>query len=105
MEVSNQKNNKNLELSQNKSENQIRTSELSQSVALAFERTNTLPKNIDGMVKDIIEEFGNLETNQIQLAIKKGSLGHYGKTFGDVSTQEICIWIRKAYPKPFKYVR
>jgi hypothetical protein len=52
-------------------------------------------EGIDGMVKDIAEEFKHLPISRVQKAIRNGSLGMYGKTFGHVSTQEICIWIRK----------
>lgn len=88
-----------MEVSQKQSGNQIRISNISQSIAVAFERTNTSPRDVNGMVKDISEEFSYLDIDQIQLAIRKGSLGHFGKTFGDVSTQEICIWIRKETKK------
>jgi len=68
---------------------------VSNSIAVAFERTNTLPRKIDGMVKDVSEEFQNVDIFHIQKAIRKGSLGFYGKTFGEISTQEICIWVIK----------
>jgi len=62
---------------------------------MAFERTNSTPKNIEGMVTDIAEEFPKAKIDDIVKILKNGGLGHYGKTFGDLSTQEICIWIRK----------
>lgn len=72
-----------------------RMSNISDSVAVAFERTNTLPRQIEGMVQDISDEFKNVDIKHVQKAIKRGSLGFYGKTYGEVSTQEICIWIIK----------
>jgi RNase P/RNase MRP subunit POP5 len=68
---------------------------LTLSVAVAFDRTNTLPRNIEQMVKDVSSEFKNVDIEHVQKAIRRGSLGFYGKTFGEVSTQEICIWIIK----------
>ena len=56
---------------------------------------NTTPRNAEQMVKDISTEFKDLDIQHVQKAIRRGSLGFYGKTFGEVSTQEICIWIIK----------
>jgi hypothetical protein len=70
-------------------------SDLTLSVAVAFERTNTTPRDVEQMVKDISSEFVNVDIQHVQKAIRKGSLGFYGKTYGEVSTQEICIWIIK----------
>lgn len=62
---------------------------------MAFERTNTPPRNADGMIRDINNEFKGIESETIQKAIKSGSLGKYGKTYGELSTQEVCFWIRE----------
>jgi hypothetical protein len=70
-------------------------SNISNSILVAFERTNTLPRSIEGTVNDISTEFKDLDIQHIQKAIRRGSLGFYGKTYGEVSTQEICIWIIK----------
>lgn len=61
------------------------------SVLLAFERTNFTPVNIDSIVKDVLNKYP-IEYEKIIEAIKRGSLGDYGRTF-KMSTQEICIWI------------
>lgn len=91
-------NNKNKNSLENLSQTQeltTRISDLTLSVAVAFDRTNTLPRNIEQMVKDVSSEFKNVDIEHVQKAIRRGSLGFYGKTFGEVSTQEICIWIIK----------
>ena len=46
------------------------------------------------MAKDIVNEFPNVTTDVIRVAMKKGALGHFGKTY-KFSTQEVCIWIRE----------
>lgn len=75
------------------------------SIALAFERTNTPPFDINKLTQDVLEEFKKQDIKIITTAIKKGSLGAFGKTY-KLSTQEVCIWIReylKTYkPKPVK---
>ena len=83
----------NLQKLQTKSEIAIQTSNLSKSIALAFERTNSAPKKIEGIVTDILNCFKDTSMEVMQEAIKRGSLGEYGKTYGDISTQEICYWI------------
>jgi len=50
--------------------------------------------NIDHTINDIISEFGYVSLKQIREALRKGSLGHYGKTY-KLSTQEVCVWIRE----------
>jgi hypothetical protein len=72
---------------------QISNEELKLAIAVAFERTSTEPFNIDNMVKDVINEFGRHQKDDIIKAIRNGGLGLYGKTF-KLSTQEICICIR-----------
>ena len=44
--------------------------------------------------KDISSKFKGVPQEKIFEAIKKGSLGEYGRTYR-LSTQEICIWIRE----------
>jgi len=50
--------------------------------------------NIDLTITDIISEFGYVSLKQIRESLRKGSLGHYGKTY-KLSTQEVCVWIRE----------
>ena len=63
-------------------------------LAVAFERTNTEPYNIEKMSHDITTEFPDLSDDDFKKAIRNGGLGKYGKTY-KLSTQEICIWIRE----------
>jgi hypothetical protein len=72
---------------------QISNQELEMAIAVAFERTATEFYNIQNMVKDVINEFGDVQKDDIIKAIRNGGLGMYGKTY-KLSTQEICIWIR-----------
>jgi hypothetical protein len=46
------------------------------------------------MIHDISTEFKTIELEEIQKAIRNGSLGKYGRTY-KFSTQEVCIWIRE----------
>ena len=85
----------NLQTSRSQLEKTTRTSDIGNSITVAFERTNSTPIGILGMVNDISTEFKNVDIGHIQKAIRRGSLGFYGKTYGEVSTQEICIWIIK----------
>ena len=79
---------------ENQSEKSILTNSLMQSIALVFERTSTDPRNIEGMVKDILKEFPDVTDDEITNSLRNGSLGRYGKTY-KLSTQEICGWIRE----------
>ena len=63
-------------------------------LAVAFDRTNTEPFNVEKMSFDIITEFPELSDEDLKKAIKNGGLGKYGKTY-KLSTQEVCIWIRE----------
>jgi len=63
-------------------------------LAVAFERTNTPPFNLDKLVSDVLTEFPKVTNNEITAALRSGSLGKYGRTF-KLSTQEICYWIRE----------
>lgn len=70
---------------------------IKKSIGLAAERTEKeLPSSVDNTVADILSEFEHLSTEQIQSAIRKGALGYTGQTYGRLSTQTICIWIRAA---------
>lgn len=88
---------KDLANTQQQLENNILTSKIqitTASVALAFERTNLPMFNTDKLVLDVLKEFENTPIKDITKAIKKGSLGHYGRTYR-MSTQEVCLWIRE----------
>lgn len=56
--------------------------------------------DIDQTANDIFEEFRFTTIIQIREALRKGSLGSYGRTY-KLSTQEVCVWIR-AYLKDNK---
>lgn len=64
------------------------------SILLAFERTATKPERIEGLLRDVLNEFDYLPTEQITEAIKKGSLGYFGSCY-KISTLQICLWIRE----------
>lgn len=85
---------KTLTTSQQKSEIQTREFNLKNSLAVAFERTNTQPFNIDKMCLDILIEFPKITNENITAALRSGSLGKYGRTF-KLTTQEVCYWIRE----------
>lgn len=51
-------------------------------------------KNIDNTINDICTEFGFCKLSDIKDAIRKGSLGKYGRSFR-LNTQEVCYWIRE----------
>jgi len=59
---------------------------------LAFERLNIEPFDVTNIIKDVLNEFKDVSENDITQAIKKGSLGYYGKTYR-FSTQEVMLWI------------
>jgi len=85
---------KNLTTLQQKSEIATREFNLKNSLAVAFERTNTSPFNLDKLVSDVLSEFPRVSNEDITLALRSGSLGKYGRTF-KLSTQEVCFWIRE----------
>jgi len=85
---------KNLTTLQQKSEIATREFNLKNSLAIAFERTNTPPFNLDKLVSDVLSEFPRVSNEDITLALRSGSLGKYGRTF-KLSTQEVCFWIRE----------
>lgn len=87
----------NLKHSQNQLGNNTQTYKqdaLKLSITLAIERTNTEVFKIDSLVMDVLDEFKDIDIKTITTAIKKGSLGLYGKTY-KISTQEVCMWIRE----------
>lgn len=51
-------------------------------------------KNIDETANDLVNEFSYVNLKQIREALRKGSLGYYGKTY-KLSTQEVCVWVRE----------
>lgn len=59
-----------------------------------MERTGSTDLIINSTLQDVIKEFPLMTEDRIIEAIKKGSLGAYGKTY-KLTTQEICIWIRE----------
>ena len=77
-----------------KSEQTTQNFEIQKSLILAVERTNTPMFDLTNMLNDINSEFRNTSLEDIQKAIRNGSLGKYGKTYR-FSTQEVCIWIRE----------
>lgn len=79
---------------QQKSEVATRIFNIKDSIAIAFERTATVPYDISCMVNDIESEFPKIPIETIQAAIRKGSLGEFGYTY-KLSTQVVCIWIRE----------
>lgn len=70
--------------------------EIASLIPLAVERTGSeLSKEyMYTMAIDIAKEFRNHDLELIKTALKKGALGHFGSTF-KLTTQEVCIWIRK----------
>ena len=84
----------NLTTSQQQSEITTLQSDINPYLAVAFERTNTEPYNIEKMSFDITNEFSKLKSEDFKKAIRNGGLGKYGKTY-KLSTQEVCIWIRE----------
>lgn len=84
----------NLITSQQSSEITTLQYNISAYLAVAFERTNTEPYNIEKISFDIVTEFPELKDEDFKKAIRSGGLGKYGKTY-KLSTQEVCIWIRE----------
>lgn len=68
--------------------------EIKKSLIMAIERTDLNLTSIDNSANDIFTEFQRTSLSKIREAIRKGSLGEYGSTY-KLTTQEICIWIRK----------
>lgn len=64
------------------------------SIVKAFERTGTDPYDMENMVIDVLTEFDRIEMKIIVRAIKRGSLGEFGRTY-KLTTQEVCYWIHQ----------
>jgi len=86
---------KNLENSPRSSESNSQAFELmlKSAIAVSFERTGTEPYDISNLSIDVYNEFKDINPEWVIEGIRRGSLGHYGKTF-KLTTQEICIWVR-----------
>ncbi len=67
--------------------------EIKKSLIIVMQRLNMDFYNIDLTIRDIIDEFKYLKIQQFREALRKGSLGNYGRTY-KLSTQEVCVWIR-----------
>ena len=83
-----------LVISQMQLENSTRTFAIKNAIVICFERTKTIPFEIESMVQDIDSEFPRLSQTELIDAIRLGSLGKYGRTY-KLCTQEVCIWIRE----------
>lgn len=59
-----------------------------------MERIGMELTNIDSTIYDISTEFSFLSVEKIQIAIRCGALGKYGRTY-KMTTQEVCYWIRE----------
>lgn len=46
------------------------------------------------IVADVLQTFQNVDKKVILEAIKKGSLGCFGRTYR-LSSQEVCLWVRE----------
>lgn len=63
---------------------------------VAFERTGSIietENQINYIAETLINEFAELNSEQIIEALRNGGLGKYGRTY-KLTIQEICIWIR-----------
>lgn len=69
---------------------------IKQSIKSLFQRTKIAGTKEDGeiILEAISEAFPTLRPEHIDKAIRKGSLGEYGKIYNRLTAQEICIWIR-----------
>jgi hypothetical protein len=68
--------------------------ELKRSLVLVMQRLNMELPSVNETITDIASEFPYLKLQDIINSLRKGSLGNYGRTY-KLSTQEICVWIRK----------
>ena len=68
--------------------------ELKRSLILVMQRLNMELPNVNDTITDIASEFPYLKLRDVINSLRKGSLGNYGRTY-KLSTQEICVWIRK----------
>ena len=82
----------------NKSLNQLEATELEDnlkaSLVVVMQRLDMEFSNINATIYDIVNEFHYLKLKDVIQALRNGSLGNYGRTY-KLSTQEVCIWIRK----------
>jgi hypothetical protein len=69
---------------------------IKQSIKSLFQRTKIAGTKEDGeiILEAINEAFPTLRPEHIDAAIRKGSIGEYGKIYNRLTAQEICIWIR-----------
>jgi len=84
----------NLQKSQSSSIQTFNQPKILASLCKAVERTGSEKTDIPAILKDVAEEFPTMTTDEVCKAIRKGSLGVYGKTY-KLTTQEVCIWIRE----------
>jgi len=64
---------------------------------ISFERVGEIAKSkeqIKSIISDVKNEFPKVSDEDLIKALKKGSLGNYGKTY-KMCSQEVCIWIRQ----------
>jgi hypothetical protein len=64
------------------------------SIVLASERVGSEWKDFTSYVVDIKQEFRFMTIEDIQKAIRSGSLGKYGRTY-KFTIQEVCFWVRE----------
>jgi hypothetical protein len=79
---------------QNSLENQDREYNIKASLIVAMDRLRVEPFDIHNMYLDIESEYKRVSTNEIQNAIRNGSIGKYGSTY-KFNTQSVCIWINQ----------
>jgi hypothetical protein len=94
MENQNLQIHKNLKTSLRLLDQTVCRDEIKKSIVLVMERLDMEIKNIENVAFDISKEFNYATIPDISEALRKGSLGHYDKTY-KLNTQELCIWIRK----------
>jgi len=68
--------------------------EIKKSLIISMQRVQMELPELDLTCLDIFNTFKNVSVREIREALKKGSTGAYGSTYR-MSTQEVCIWIRK----------
>ena len=82
----------------NKSLKQLEATELEDnlksSLVVVMQRLDMEFSNVNATISDIVNEFHYLKLKDVIQALRSGSLGNYGRTY-KLSTQEVCIWIRK----------
>lgn len=68
--------------------------EIKKSLVIAMQRLDMQFLNIDYTVNDILTEFDYMKFSDVIIAIRRGSLGAYGRSY-KLSTQEVCYWIKE----------